>query len=58
MTKKLYTIDDVTVEAKSRRTANRRVRGFKRGELDINGKTILAIKRTPPGQPLRKKAKK
>jgi hypothetical protein len=57
MKKKQYTIDDVTVEAKSYRTAARRVRGFKRGEFDINGKTILAIKRNPPGRPLRKRKK-
>lgn len=52
-----YTIDNVTLTARRYRTAVRRVKGFKRGELDINGKTILAIKRNPPGQPLKKKEK-
>ena len=58
MTKKSYTIDGVTLDAKSYRTATRRVRGYKRGELNLDGSTILALKRTPPGQPLRKKVKK
>jgi hypothetical protein len=53
-----YTIDDVTLTARRYRTAVRRVRGFKRGELDIDGKTILASKRTPPGRSLRKKEQK
>ncbi len=50
-----FTIDDVTLEAKSFRTAVRRVRGYKRGELKLDGSTILAIKRNPPGQPLKAK---
>ena len=57
MTKKQYIIDDVTIEAKSYRTAVRRVRGYQRGELNLDGSTILAIKRTPPGTPLKEKKK-
>lgn len=53
--KRSYTIDGVTLDAKRYRTAVRRVKGFKRGELNLDGSTILAIKRNPPGQPLRKK---
>jgi len=52
-----YTIDNVTVSARNFRTAVRRVRGFKRGELTIEGATILAKDRTPPGTPMRKKDK-
>lgn len=53
--KRGFTIDGVTVNARCYRTAVRRVRGFQRGEFDIDGRTILALKRTPPGRPLRKK---
>ncbi len=49
---KSYTIDDVKVEARNVRTAQRRVRGFKRGELTIEGKTIPAKDR----KPMRKKS--
>lgn len=55
MRKREYRIDGVILEAKRYRTAVRRVRGYKRGELNLDGSTILAIKRNPPGQPLRKK---
>ena len=51
--KRPYTIDGVTLSAKSYRTAVRRVRGFRRGELTLEGQTILASKRTPPGRSLR-----
>jgi hypothetical protein len=47
----------ITIIARTRRTAERRLRGLLRGELDIDGKTILASKRTPKGQPMRKKDK-
>ena len=47
-----YQIGDLTVTARNRRTAERRARGFLRGEMDVDGKTILAEKRTPPGQKL------
>lgn len=57
MKKREYTIDDVTLEAYTYRTAVRRVRGFQRGELNLDGSTILAIKRDPPGQPLKKRKK-
>jgi hypothetical protein len=53
-----FTIDGVTVQASKWRTAVRRVRGYIRGEFDINGKTILAKDRTPPGTPMRKKKRK
>lgn len=43
--KRTYTIDDVTLEARKRRTAVRRVRGYLRGEFDITGKTIPKGKR-------------
>lgn len=52
-----YSIDGVTITAKTWRTAVRRVRGYQRGELDLNGKTILASKRKPPGRSLRKEGK-
>lgn len=52
-----YRIDGVTLTAKSWRTAVRRVKGYQRGELELDGKTILASKRTPPGRSLRKKNK-
>ena len=55
---KQYTVSNVTVSAKSYRTAVRRVRGYERGELTIDGQTILAKDRTPPGTPMRKKVKK
>ncbi len=41
---------DITIEARCQRTADRRFRGLLRGELDIDGKTILAKKRKPPGR--------
>lgn len=41
-----------TVIARSQRTADRRILGFLRGELDIDGKTILAKKRKPQGRPM------
>jgi hypothetical protein len=47
----------ITIEARTRRTAERRLRGLLRGELDVDGKTILAKKRTPPGRSMRKKDK-
>jgi len=49
-----YTISNVTVSAKSYRTAVRRVRGYQRGEFTIDGQTILAKDRTPPGTSMRK----
>ena len=52
-----YTIDEVKVRARNYRTAMRRVRGYQRGELDIDGRTILASKRKPPGRPMRKRKK-
>ena len=52
-----YTIDEIKVRARNYRTAVRRVRGYQRGELDINGKTILASKRKPPGRSMRKRKK-
>lgn len=55
MKKKSYTIDGVTLNANHYRTAVRRVRGYKRGELNLDGSTILANKRTPLGRSLRKK---
>ncbi len=45
----------ITIEARNRRTAERRLRGLLRGELDAKGKTILAKKRKPPGTPMRKR---
>lgn len=54
-----FTIDDVTLEAKSYRTAVRRVRGYQRGELTLEGKTIPPIKRdTTAGRALRARARK
>ncbi len=50
-----YKFDIETISAPNYRTAVRRYRGFKRGELDIHGKTIRAKDRKPPGQPMRKK---
>lgn len=50
-----YQIGDLTITARNRRTAGRRARGFLRGETDVDGKTILAEKRTPPGRKLRMK---
>lgn len=38
--KREFTIQGVTVVAHRYRTAVRRVRGFLRGEMDINGKNI------------------
>ncbi len=52
-----YQIGDLTVTARSHRTATRRARGFLRGETDLAGKTILAEKRTPPGRKLKKRTK-
>ena len=52
--KKDYTIDGMTFHAKSLRTAIRRARGYARGELDKDGRTILAKDRKPPGHPMRK----
>jgi len=43
---------------RNRKTADRRIRGFDRGELNADGSTIPAKDRTPPGKPMRKKAKK
>jgi len=40
----------ITITARNRRTAERRLRGLLRGELDTDGKTILAKKRKPPGR--------
>ena len=37
MKKKTYIIDNIEVSAKSLRTAKRRVRGYLRGEMDIDG---------------------
>jgi hypothetical protein len=39
-----------TITARNHRTAQRRFRGFIRGELTIEGRTILASKRKPPGR--------
>jgi hypothetical protein len=36
--------------ARNHRSARRRFRGFIRGELDIDGNTIPAKKRKPPGR--------
>ena len=52
-----YRIGDLTIIARSRRTAERRARGFSRGEMDIDGKTVLAEERTPPGRKLKKRMK-
>lgn len=49
-----YKFDRVTIIARNVRTANRRHKGFLRGELDVNGKTILANRRKPKGRPMRK----
>lgn len=53
-----FTINGVTVNVRSYRTAVRRVRGYQRGEFDIHGATIPAKDRKPPGTPMRKKGKK
>lgn len=45
----------ITIEARNARTAHRRYAGFARGELTIEGKTILAKRRKPPGRPMRKR---
>lgn len=55
--KKQYTVSNVTVSAKSYRTAVRRVSGYQRGELTIDGQTILAKDREPAGTPMRKRKK-
>lgn len=52
-----FTIQNVTVTARRYRTAVRRVRGYLRGELTIEGQTILAKDRKPAGTPMRKRAK-
>tara|TARA_R110002126_G_C10490983_1_gene504921 strand:+ start:152138 stop:152323 length:186 start_codon:yes stop_codon:yes gene_type:complete len=51
---KSYLIGGVSVTARSFRTYNRRLRGFERGELTVDGQTILAKDRTPAGTPMRK----
>lgn len=38
--RKAYEINGQTIWARTRRTAERRWRGWKRGELDIDGRTI------------------
>ena len=58
MKKREFKIGDVTLMATNYRTAVRRMMGFERGEFDIEGRTILASKRTPPGQSMKKKKKK
>jgi hypothetical protein len=51
MTMNTYKFDDnINITARCRRTANRRFRGLLRGELDLDGKTILAKKRKPLGR--------
>lgn len=45
----------ITLQAPNQRTADRRLRGLLRGELDLDGKTILAKKRTPKGESMRKR---
>ena len=52
-----FTLDGKTADivARNRRTAQRRFRGLLRGELTIDGKTILAKDRKPKGSPMRKK---
>ena len=52
-----FTIDGVTLTARNYRTAVRRVRGYKRGEFNLDGSTILAERRNPPGTPLKKREK-
>ena len=52
---KPYKFDATTITARNYRTAVRRLRGFERGEMDINGKTIRAKDRKPPGSPMRKR---
>tara|TARA_R110002096_G_scaffold322432_2_gene516484 strand:- start:83 stop:256 length:174 start_codon:yes stop_codon:yes gene_type:complete len=49
-------IGGVSVTARSFRTYQRRLSGFERGELTVDGQTILAKDRTPPGTPMRKAA--
>lgn len=39
-----------TITARNWQSARRRFRGFLRGELTIEGRTILASKRKPPGR--------
>lgn len=57
--KRQFHIDDVALQAKSYRTAVRRVRGYQRGELTLAGLTIPPIKRdTIAGRALRARAKK
>lgn len=55
--KRDYVINGVTFSARSLRTAKRRARGYERGELNQDGSTILAERRTPPGKPLAKRKK-
>jgi hypothetical protein len=50
-----YTINGKVFRARNLRTAQRRARGYARGELDLDGKTIKAKDRKPPGQPMRKR---
>lgn len=45
----------VSIEARNARTAHRRYAGFCRGELQPDGRTILASKRKPKGHSMRKK---
>jgi len=51
---KMYNIGGVLVPIRSFRTYQRRLRGYERGELTVDGQTILAKDRTPPGTPMRK----
>lgn len=52
---KTYKFDNTSITARNTRTAQRRYVGFKRGELTIEGKTILAKDRKPKGHSMRKK---
>lgn len=52
-----FTINGVTLKARTYRTAVRRVRGYKRGEFDINGATIPCEDRNPPRPPMKKRKK-
>jgi hypothetical protein len=58
MTMNTYNFEDngktITISAPNYRTAERRFLGYLRGELDIHGKTILASKRSPKGDSMRK----
>jgi hypothetical protein len=45
----------ISIDARNARTSQRRFRGFVRGELTIEGQTILASKRTPKGHSMRKR---